>query len=69
MIDYTTLSQEVTCHRCRWRGTVGQLQFTLNYTPSKLYASIYNVWDESHKPCCPACRSINIVYKEDSNAQ
>lgn len=66
-INYTLLSQEVICSRCHWHGTVGQLQFTITRVPVILDEGISaSIWDESHEPCCPACRSINIVYKEDN---
>jgi hypothetical protein len=48
------LSTEAICCTCHWKGTLGQLVFKTSY-------SLYN---ESPEPCCPACKSINIIIKE-----
>jgi Zn finger protein HypA/HybF involved in hydrogenase expression len=59
------LSLECKCNRCHWQGTLGQLHFALTRVPVILDNIISSgIWDESHEPCCPACQSINIVYKE-----
>jgi hypothetical protein len=65
MLSYESLTQQVKCYRCHWQGELGQLHFTTISIPYIKDGEHTGEYDTSSEPCCPACKSINIIIKEN----